>query len=311
MLSNHLKLNYNNVIFMRPDVYFEENLRIDTLLLVDDKTIILPEFHSWFYKNGKHYLGEGINDRFAICNPITAIIYGLRFDGMLEYSKRNSLHSETYLKYTLEKSKLKIIKDARICFNRIRINNIRLNDCKIKNYILYLYLEKIIELININDNIEIPKIDNIRFNKPIYKILENKIYDFEKFPNWTNIHEYINKNNDIIDKKYMILKHGLTLESYTFKYFNIKRKDMPLETLTVGDNDINKTFTFKMNENTKQTDLKINLSSISKLKNNNYDNIVVYAMSPISDKISNLIDNRIEQKRLKKIYTFKVSRTNL
>jgi hypothetical protein len=131
MLINQLKINYDYVIYMRPDVNFERTIPLDLFQLINDNTVIIPKFHSWYYKNFKHYQGEGTNDRFIICNPITSIIYGLRYDYMLEYSKINPLHSETYLKYILDKSHIKIIKDARICFNRVRINNIKLNDCNV------------------------------------------------------------------------------------------------------------------------------------------------------------------------------------
>jgi len=298
MLLNHLNEKYDFVLYMRPDVNFEESVPLDIFLLVNDKTIILPEFHSWYYKNGRHYLGEGINDRFAVCNPITAIIYGLRFDGMLEYSKKSSLHSETYLKSVFEKSKIEIIKDARICFNRIRINNIELKDCVKKEYIMYLYLEKIIDLINKIDRYEIPKIDKINFGSPEYKILKNPIYEFEEFPKWTNIKEFIKKNDFIIDKTFNVEKYGSSSVSYIYHDFKLKTNHFQTTSLNVGNTS--KNMTTKINEITLGINYSVNFESLKQVNKFDYDITYIYETYPIKDNISSLIDDRIEQKRLKR-----------
>ena len=298
MLTNHLKEKYEYVLYMRPDVNFEEIIPLDIFMLLDDKTIILPEFHSWYYKNGRHYLGEGTNDRLAICNPMTAIIYGLRFDGMFEYSKKNSLHSETYLKSILEKSKIEIIKDARICFNRVRINNIELKDCVKKEYILYLYLNKILELINKVDHSEIPKIDEIKFSNPEYNVLKNPIYEFEDFPKWTNIKEFIKKNDFIIDKEFNIEKYGSSSVSYTYRDFKLKTNHYQTTSLNVGYTS--KNMTTKINEKTLGINYSVNFESLKHINKFDYDISYVYETYPIKDNISSLIDDRIEQKRLKR-----------
>ena len=283
MLSNHLKEKYEYVLYIRPDVNFEETIPLDIFLLADDKTIILPEFHSWYYKNGRHSLGNGINDRMAICNPITALIYGLRFDEMLEYSKDNSLHSETYLKRVLEKSKIEIIKDAIICFNRVRINNIELKDCVKKDYILYLYLEKIVELTKQINYYEIPKIDEIKWTSPIYEkeIIKNPIFNVEKIPDWIYLKEYIVKNDYIIDQTFLREKYRNNLKKYNFFYKDIMKITNILENtghrLTIGEDA--EDFKYKYtNEN--HTHLSIKFESISKLIKYDYDVITLYETYP-------------------------------
>jgi len=298
MLSNHLTEKYDYVLYMRPDVNFEETIPLDIFILVDDKTVILPEFQSWYYKNGRHYLGEGINDRLAVCNPITAMIYGLRFDGMLEYSKKDSLHSETYLKNVLKKYKIEIIKDARICFNRVRINNVELKDCFKKEYILYLYLSKIIELINKIDRYEIPKIDEIKFSNPEYKILKNPIYEFEEFPKWTRIKEFMTKNDYILDKVFNIEKYGSSSVSYTYRDFKLKTNHFQTTSLNVGYTS--KNMITKINEKTLGINYRVNFESLKQVNKFDYDILYVYETYPIKDNTSNLIDDRIEQKRLKR-----------
>jgi hypothetical protein len=66
-------------------------------------------------------LHTDVNDRFLIAKPAQALIYGNRFDGALEYSKGNLLHSEMYLEHTLKTAGIRW-KHLNFRFNRVRAN---------------------------------------------------------------------------------------------------------------------------------------------------------------------------------------------
>jgi len=104
--NSHTPFNY--VMYCRPDVLFLTPLEKSFFDEVDEKSIILPDFHEY-----------PINDRFCIAKPKVAVIYGKRFLKALEYSKTKSLHSETFLRDTLRSHKITIHK-RRIRFQRFR-----------------------------------------------------------------------------------------------------------------------------------------------------------------------------------------------
>ena len=83
---------------------------------ISENEIIIPD-HSRY----------PINDRFAICKLDVAKIYGLRFEGALEFSQKNKLHSETYLKHVLETNRINIV-ERKIDFVRVRCNNGKANN---------------------------------------------------------------------------------------------------------------------------------------------------------------------------------------
>lgn len=110
MVENFVKdgNKFKYVMFIRPDAEFKTPLPIQEL---DNKNdIFIPDF--------AHY--EGLNDRFAIINYNKAYIYGKRIDELAEFRKRNGrIVSEKYVKFILEKYKLKL-KKINLNFNLIR-----------------------------------------------------------------------------------------------------------------------------------------------------------------------------------------------
>lgn len=104
--NSHTPFDY--VMYCRPDVLYLAPLQKSFFDEVDEKSIILPDFHEY-----------PINDRFCITKPNLAAIYGKRFLKALEYSKTKSLHSETFLRDTLRSHKITIHK-RRIRFQRFR-----------------------------------------------------------------------------------------------------------------------------------------------------------------------------------------------
>lgn len=112
-------IQFDRIIFLRPDVQYLNLFDNKFLDMVDDSTICVPNFHKY----------SNFNDRFCIATHKNGLIYGSLFKFMLEYSKINELHSETFQRYYLDKIfKLKIL-FIPIYFNRVRANGIILNDC--------------------------------------------------------------------------------------------------------------------------------------------------------------------------------------
>jgi len=105
---------YDYIFFMRPDCMYTQPLNIEYLKLVTDNSIVIPNFHLFgIYK---------INDRFAITNKKTYKKYGEVFDRLLEFSKKQPLHSETLIGYIL--IEIHKIKCHKVLFNfsRVRCN---------------------------------------------------------------------------------------------------------------------------------------------------------------------------------------------
>jgi hypothetical protein len=107
------KINYDYILFMRPDCLYINKLPIQYLNLVNDKSIIIPNFHL--------YGSIPFNDRFCICNMTTYKIYGEVFDLLLDISKNKPLHSESILGEIMCNNKLNIIKIL-FNFSRVRFN---------------------------------------------------------------------------------------------------------------------------------------------------------------------------------------------
>ncbi len=123
MLRHNKTKKYTHVIFMRPDVIFDSPIKKSFLEAVNDTNIVTPQF-------GKFHAGKNmINDRFAICTPHVASIYGLRLKVLLEYSKVKRILTEEFLYDVMKLNNIKIIWKW-ICFNRVRADGRISNDCK-------------------------------------------------------------------------------------------------------------------------------------------------------------------------------------
>lgn len=105
--------NYDCIIFIRPDCLYLHKFEIDYLNLINNNTIVIPNFHLF----GKFK----INDRFAITSKETYKIYGKVFLELLELSKKMKLHSETILGLILTKNSININK-IDFKFARVRCN---------------------------------------------------------------------------------------------------------------------------------------------------------------------------------------------
>lgn len=118
--------NYDNVIFLRPDVKFLNDFPLTILNNINLDTIYTPSFH----KHG------GLNDRFFVSNYKNALIYGKIYEHLLEISKIRNLHSESIQKYYLLTMNNLKNEDLQFYFNRVRCKGNELKDCKEKKLII-------------------------------------------------------------------------------------------------------------------------------------------------------------------------------
>tara|TARA_A100001015_G_scaffold310292_1_gene411407 strand:+ start:1208 stop:2218 length:1011 start_codon:yes stop_codon:yes gene_type:complete len=112
---------YDYVIFLRPDVIYLNNFDIKFFDKITSKDICIPNF----------CIFNNFNDRFFISNIENALLYGSLFNELLEYSKINNCHSETF-HYNIIKKKYNLnINLVKFYFNRVRANGkILSNDYK-------------------------------------------------------------------------------------------------------------------------------------------------------------------------------------
>lgn len=105
------KRHIDGVILLRPDVMYMNELPYQ-LMLHYNKTLFLPDFH-------RSCDGKEVNDRVAMGDVKSAIIYASRIKEALEYSKKHKLHSESFTKYHLTKNHVNIV-EMPFRFRRVR-----------------------------------------------------------------------------------------------------------------------------------------------------------------------------------------------
>lgn len=103
------KESYDWIVYLRPDVRYLTPFDIVWFDILGSKDIGCPDFQQI----------AGCNDRFAVCRPEVAKVYGNRFDNALEYSRQKPLHSETFLAETMTMARVSFVPLA-IRFVRIR-----------------------------------------------------------------------------------------------------------------------------------------------------------------------------------------------
>lgn len=108
-------IDYDYVIFMRPDCKYIANFDVRFFNYANDNTIVIPNFH---------LCGPfKFNDRFCVANPRTFHLYGDIFAHLKDISKREPLHSETVIGRLLTSRSIKF-KYVRFPFRRVRHNNV-------------------------------------------------------------------------------------------------------------------------------------------------------------------------------------------
>jgi hypothetical protein len=93
-----VSVEYDAVLYCRPDVRYVCTLSSIWIKMLPQKTILMPDFH----------LVDGCNDRFAIGKPDVMRAYGMRLSTALEFSKKTLLHSEKYLSFILSNNRIQI-----------------------------------------------------------------------------------------------------------------------------------------------------------------------------------------------------------
>lgn len=120
------QINFDYIMFLRPDVEYLHPLERSFFNNVINKNISIPKFGT--YKPSKPHF----NDRFAITNQETYKIYGKVFDELFEISKKEPLHSETVLTKYLTENDIKY-KYIWFVFKRIRIDgSVDVHDKKLR-----------------------------------------------------------------------------------------------------------------------------------------------------------------------------------
>jgi len=109
-MIDNTNVQYDYVIYIRPDCLYVDKINVEYLTHVNDTTICIPNFHLFGPYN--------FNDRFCITNMKTYKFYGNVFHELLNISKQKELHSETILG-ELMNNNLKIIRIPFI-FLRVR-----------------------------------------------------------------------------------------------------------------------------------------------------------------------------------------------
>jgi len=98
--SNHNK--YKCVIFLRPDLIYIDPLDMNAVREVVHTSRDIPVVYTPSWAPGRYCPAGGYNDRLAIGTPKGMRFYGNRLGEAEMYTKMKPLHSETYLKHTLD-----------------------------------------------------------------------------------------------------------------------------------------------------------------------------------------------------------------
>jgi hypothetical protein len=105
------KDNYNYGIIIRPDLLLINKIDLTYFKELNQTNIIIPE-KGWF---------KGVNDKICIGEINTVLYCGSLFNKLKEYSTKQSINSEKFLKDMLNKEGISIIK-KNIDYNTLRIN---------------------------------------------------------------------------------------------------------------------------------------------------------------------------------------------
>lgn len=93
MMIKESLIEYDYIIFLRPDVIYKSEFKLEYFDLVNDRNIVIPDFA----KIGKFRF----NDRFAILNYNNYLKYGTIFDKLLKLGNNFKYHSEYIIGYIL------------------------------------------------------------------------------------------------------------------------------------------------------------------------------------------------------------------
>lgn len=107
---------YDFVVFCRPDLLFQNSLSPSHFTSLDDSSIALVDYAKF-----------PVNDRFAVCRPRVARLFGYRFDHARSYSRSKPLHAESFLNDILVQNNIGI-HEIHVVFSRVRSNGLDKKD---------------------------------------------------------------------------------------------------------------------------------------------------------------------------------------
>ncbi len=113
--KHHHDIKYDYIIYLRPDVYFTNDLPVQLINLYPDQ-MLLPDFH-------RSCKGNEYNDRFAMGTTTNALIYGNRINYLLNYSNHKTVQSESYLFDYLQTFNISVL-EIPFRFQRIRFSGL-------------------------------------------------------------------------------------------------------------------------------------------------------------------------------------------
>jgi len=151
------KIDFDYIVYLRPDVNFLTSFDIRYFSIVKKNTICTPNFH----------LFPKLNDRFCILKPNNLEKYSRLFDCMYEFSTIFPLHSEKFQHHVMTRNYKWIIKYVSFLFNRVRYNGNELQDCaklfKMRNQPSHIKMVKIKQTISQTKS-------NSKQNAPMFKM---------------------------------------------------------------------------------------------------------------------------------------------
>jgi hypothetical protein len=152
-------IDYDYIIFLRPDVLYINKFDINFFKKTTDNSICIPNFHLYNFKNDD----IKFNDRFCITNMKTYKLYGDIYKYLLDISKIEELHSETILCKLMINYNLNIIY-LDFLFLRVRFNGI------ITEEDIILFNKKY------NENNKVCKIKNVNDIEIFYKLNKKPLF---------------------------------------------------------------------------------------------------------------------------------------
>ena len=116
-IINESKNRYDYIIYLRPDVKFQNKFNLRWFSLSHGKKMLIPNFAH----------NNGYNDRFFVGNHDQALVYGSAYNYLHEYSRTIQLKPEAFIKYVIQKKcklnkKRSFVRFINFRFKRIRAN---------------------------------------------------------------------------------------------------------------------------------------------------------------------------------------------
>lgn len=121
MMVEKSGIEFDYVLYLRPDVLYLNDFNIDYFSLTKEKHVCTPNFH----------LFPKLNDRLCLLKTCDHLQYSQMFDLMYEYSLRKELHSEIFQYFVMTQMYKWKLFYIPFHFNRVRANGKILDDARL------------------------------------------------------------------------------------------------------------------------------------------------------------------------------------